>query len=91
ILTESADVEKSINDLVSIRTYNSGQDCLGPDVIYVPEHLKDPFVSMLKQRLEVLKFGSNKDGAMDYGPIHYLSAIDVVAVHLNQFSNYIYS
>ncbi|RRN69536.1 aldehyde dehydrogenase [Peribacillus simplex] len=90
ILEEHADIAKSVRDVITIRTFNSGQDCMGPDVIYVPAVLQRNFLSLLESGLKELKFGGNQDPSAEYGPIHYSSAVDIVASHLNQFHEFIH-
>ncbi|ENB9404751.1 MULTISPECIES: aldehyde dehydrogenase family protein [Bacillus] len=89
IITESADLEKAARDLVDVRMFNTGQDCMGPDVVYVSEQIKPLFIQLLKRELSNLKFGDNSDERADYGSIHYTSTLESIARYLNQNSNYI--
>lgn len=89
IVTESAELEKAVQDLIGARMFNTGQDCMGPDVIYVPEPKKHMFIKLLREKLNNLKCGENFDKAADYGRIHYTSTLETVAQYLNQNSQYI--
>lgn len=90
IISENANLEKAIDDLITIRLYNSGQDCLGPDVIYVPNNIKENLLNMLMEKLSQLKFGEMQNPSSDYGPIFYQSALDSVSTYLNKYNDYIY-
>lgn len=59
---------------------------MGPDVIYVPETIKDSFLSLLTEKLDALKYGSNVDKDAAYGPIHYTGTLEMVGQHLTQYS-----
>jgi aldehyde dehydrogenase (NAD+) len=89
ILTESAYIEKSAVDLISARMFNSGQDCMGPDAIYVPSTISGAFIEHLIEEIKQLKFGHNLDQTADYGKIHYTSTLESVGQYLNQSSDYI--
>ncbi|MGG2017607.1 aldehyde dehydrogenase family protein [Bacillus sp. S10(2024)] len=89
ILTDSADLKQAVRDLVDVRMFNTGQDCMGPDVVYVPERIKKVFIQLLKSKLSSLKFGDNSDKEADYGSIHYTSTLESIAQYLNQNSHYI--
>ncbi|MGQ7276526.1 aldehyde dehydrogenase family protein [Brevibacillus thermoruber] len=86
IISETADLEKAVHDLIQARLYNTGQDCMGPDVVYVSETMKDSFLSLLTAKLDALKYGSNADKDSAYGPIHYTGTLEMVGQHLTQYS-----
>ena len=62
-----------------MRCFNSGQDCVAPDVIFVPEQLKDRFHARLAEELGHLKVGNTRDPNVNIGPIikdTYVSGIE---------------
>lgn len=85
VITESADIEKAVNDLISIRLYNSGQDCMGPDLIYIPETKINTFLELLTEKVKELTVGERTNPEADYGPIYYTSTLENVAAYLNKF------
>ncbi|MBV6682542.1 aldehyde dehydrogenase family protein [Bacillus sp. JRC01] len=89
ILTESAYIEHSAEDLIAARMFNSGQDCMGPDAIYVHRSISDAFIHELLAKVKQLKYGSNLDLTADYGKIHYTSTLESVGQYLNQHSAFI--
>jgi len=90
IITEEANLNKAVDDLITVRTFNSGQDCMGPDVVYIPDTRKEEFLSLLESRLADMRYGENQNQSAEYGPIYYGSAVNLVSSHLNEFNKYIY-
>lgn len=80
VVTATADVDAAVDGACRIRLFNSGQDCLGPDIIYVHEAVADRVVTKLVERLLRLRFGPNSDETADYGPLAFDNAFaDAVA------------
>ncbi|MFF5566846.1 aldehyde dehydrogenase family protein [Streptomyces sp. NPDC012623] len=75
VIAPDADLTRAAHDVTTIRLYNSGQDCFGPDVVFAPKGRTEEFVGLLSARLASLRFGQNSDPAVDYGPIVYDSAL----------------
>ncbi|MFJ2788447.1 MULTISPECIES: aldehyde dehydrogenase family protein [unclassified Streptomyces] len=75
VLAPDADLTRAVHDVMRIRLYNSGQDCFGPDVVFVPKGRTKEFVDLLSAELASLRFGQNGDPVADYGPIYYDSAL----------------
>ncbi|NEU98326.1 aldehyde dehydrogenase family protein [Bradyrhizobium uaiense] len=82
IVGPSADLDKAVRDLIQVRLFNSGQDCMGPDAIFVPESHGEAFLSKLQAELGKLTFGSRKHPDADYGPLFYGSAVDEISKYL---------
>ncbi|WP_223279523.1 aldehyde dehydrogenase family protein [Streptomyces sp. SDr-06] len=75
VIAPDADLARAVRDVTTIRLYNSGQDCFGPDVVYAPQGRTDEFIDLLSAELASLRFGQNRDPGADYGPIFYDSAL----------------
>ncbi len=75
VIAPDADLKRAVHDLTTIRLYNSGQDCFGPDVVFAPQGRTEEFLDLLTAELAALRFGQNSDPAADYGPISYESAL----------------
>ncbi|MBV9313578.1 MAG: aldehyde dehydrogenase family protein [Pseudonocardia sp.] len=82
VVGPGADLERTVADLVEIRMLNSGQDCFGPDVIFVHQSVSEEFLALLTQRLDGLRFGGNTDPNADYGPMHYAQAFGFALEYL---------
>ncbi|WP_255316272.1 aldehyde dehydrogenase family protein [Streptomyces morookaense] len=75
VIAPDADLAHAVHDVTRIRLHNSGQDCFGPDVVFAPQGRTEEFIGLLSAELASLRFGDNSDPAVDYGPIHYDSAL----------------
>nr|MDT0660473.1 aldehyde dehydrogenase family protein [Micromonospora sp. DSM 115978] len=84
IVTDAADLDRALTDTIDIRLLNSGQDCLGPDAIFVHAAVLDGFVDRLVDRLGRLRCGPYTMPAADYGPICYDSALEGAALFLHR-------
>ncbi|MDG4830824.1 aldehyde dehydrogenase family protein [Solwaraspora sp. WMMD1047] len=89
IVTDVADLDRALADIIEIRLLNSGQDCLGPDAIFVHEAVLDRFVDRLVDRLGRLRCGPYTMPTADYGPICYDSALEGAALFLHRHRNWI--
>ncbi|MEU3375085.1 aldehyde dehydrogenase family protein [Streptomyces sp. NPDC006660] len=75
VIAPDADLAHAAQDVTTIRLYNSGQDCFGPDVVFAPKGRTEEFLHLLSAELASLRFGPNDDPGVDYGPICYDSAL----------------
>lgn len=75
VIAPDADLAHAARDVTTIRLYNSGQDCFGPDVVFAPKGRTEEFLRLLSAELDSLRFGPNDDPDADYGPICYESAL----------------
>ncbi len=75
VIAPDADLAHAAQDVTTIRLYNSGQDCFGPDVVFAPKGRSEEFLRLLSAELASLRFGPNDDPDVDYGPICYDSAL----------------
>lgn len=69
VVTESADLKLAAKKTLEMRTFNSGQDCAGSDVILVQRSIAKKFVSLLKTHLQDIKTGDYSDRENLIGPI----------------------
>ncbi|WP_051792419.1 aldehyde dehydrogenase family protein [Amycolatopsis jejuensis] len=89
VVGPGADVDLAARDAVDIRLLNSGQDCFGPDVIFVHESLSEQFHALLAKRIDELKFGPNDDPDADYGPMYYEQAFGYALEYLHNNATHI--
>lgn len=89
IIAPGADVDLAVADTVEIRLLNSGQDCFGPDAIFVHESLADRFFTLLNKQLDELLFGDNTDPRADYGPMYYEQAFGFALEYLRRNAEHI--
>ncbi|NHB89317.1 aldehyde dehydrogenase family protein [Photorhabdus tasmaniensis] len=67
-------IEKVTTDIITARTFNSGQDCIGPDIIFVNERYKDEFRDNLVAKIRDLKIGRRDEKDTDICDYYYDSA-----------------
>lgn len=84
VIGRSADIDRSADDVVSIRMINNGQDCFGPDVVLVHDDVADEFVAAVRSRLTRLRYGPYVDPSADYGPLLYDAALGTAVSHLHR-------
>ncbi len=79
VVTPSADMEKAADDVIRARLFNSGQDCMCPDVIFVDEQKADKFQQLVLEKIAQLRFGPRTDPFADVSPIFYTGVASSVA------------
>lgn len=91
IVGPDADLRSAIPALIDVRMINSGQDCFGPDRIFVHESIADVFVPALCHYVGKLRHGDNRDVTSDYGSMYYLEAFADSFDYLRRNSEHIVS
>jgi acyl-CoA reductase-like NAD-dependent aldehyde dehydrogenase len=88
VVGPEADVDAVADDLVAARLYNSGQDCLCPDVTFVHASVADQLVENLCAATVGLTLGDRRDPATRIAPLVYEDAVrqaaDFIAGHRDQ-------
>ena len=93
VVFEDADVKEAAEKSCVMRTYNSGQDCAGPDVFFVCSKIADEFCNELKKRLAECTCGEyNVKDFLDIGPIQKDGYVNVISIFLqNQKKNIVHN
>ncbi len=91
IVGEHADIDTAVRDVVAVRLFNTGQDCMGPDAIFVHQAVADRFLRALSEQLKKLVFGSSNDPRADYCPIFYRSTLDLLSKYFMSNAQFITS
>ncbi|MCO1576024.1 aldehyde dehydrogenase family protein [Crossiella sp. SN42] len=89
IVGPDADVDLAVADAVDIRLINSGQDCFGPDVMFVHSSVRERFLDLLGKRIDELVYGSYSDPRADYGSMYYDQAFGFALEYLHRNSAHI--
>ncbi|MDQ1111039.1 aldehyde dehydrogenase (NAD+) [Microbacterium testaceum] len=84
VVTATADLERAARGIVDIRLLNSGQDCLGPDAIWVERDAADGLLAALDRRLDEVRYGAYDDPRSDYGDICYPGIVRDIADYLDR-------
>jgi acyl-coenzyme A synthetase/AMP-(fatty) acid ligase/acyl-CoA reductase-like NAD-dependent aldehyde dehydrogenase len=76
VVGPDADLHQAVDGVIAVRMLNSGQDCFGPDVLFVDAAVSARFCNLLVRKLEALRYGPLTDPAADYGPMFYQDAFE---------------
>ncbi|MFB6365306.1 aldehyde dehydrogenase family protein [Paenibacillus elgii] len=89
IIGPDADLPLAAEDVIRMRLFNSGQDCLGPDIILVHHNIAESFKSLLLDKVQALTFGANDDPNANYSPIFYKDTLTAMSEYFNNNDKYI--
>ncbi len=59
IVTSSADIELAVKKTIYVKSFNSGQDCAGPDAVLVHSSIRKEFVKRLEEGVSTIRVSSN--------------------------------
>lgn len=90
VIGPDADIEHAVEELISIRCLNSGQDCLAPDIVWIHESIRDELLRVLRSRLDELTCGDPSDISRHrYGSLCYEEALGATTAFLLKHRNQI--
>lgn len=84
IVHSDADIDSAAKGAISDRIYNSGQDCICPDIFLIHKSSLNSFLKKLTESLNKLSFGKNTDVHTDFGRILNKEVITQVNVFFNK-------
>ncbi|XGA08819.1 MAG: aldehyde dehydrogenase family protein [Wolbachia endosymbiont of Xenopsylla cheopis] len=70
VVTEDADINKAVKDSIFVKFFNSGQDCAGPDSIFIHKKIANEFIGKFKNECSKLIVGKFSNKNTFIGPIH---------------------
>lgn len=76
IVSEHADLERSVNIAVGAKFQGSGQDCCAANRIFVHESLYPDFVTAYTEKVKQLKVSNGMEAACDLGPLIHEKAVE---------------
>ncbi|MFF4447256.1 aldehyde dehydrogenase family protein [Streptomyces sp. NPDC001502] len=76
IVGADAHLNRAVDGLIKVRMLNSGQDCFGPDVVFVHTSVSAQFCNLLTRRVEALRHGAPSDATADYSALFYDEAFE---------------
>lgn len=82
LVCEDADLHRAAGGAVWAGLSNCGQSCSGVERIYVHEIIYEPFMAILKEKVESLKVGYDRDLDVDLGVMTTKRQIEAVQRHL---------
>jgi acyl-CoA reductase-like NAD-dependent aldehyde dehydrogenase len=78
VVTESANLIKAADKIISTRFFNSGQDCLSTERVYIHENCFDELVDILTERFQSVVIGENVSPYTDIGPLSQKTIENVI-------------
>ena len=82
IVTQSADLDLAVGQLIAPKFRNAGQTCMCPNRVFVHESVKEEFVRRLVEAVKKLKVGNGLEEGVQIGPLINQAAVDKVQRHL---------
>jgi len=82
IVCADADLERAAGGAVWAGLSNAGQSCGGVERIYVDEQVYEPFMALLKQKVEALRGGLDSAHETDLGAMTTQRQIETVKQHI---------
>jgi len=69
VVSDNADIEKSVIETINARLYNSGQDCMAPAAVFLHKNIQEAFLEKLLGRLSSVRVGDNKNSSTVVGSL----------------------
>lgn len=83
LVCEDADVVRAANGAVWAGFSNAGQSCGGVERVYVHRDIYDPFLKVLKERVEALRVGYDQNFDVDMGAMTTSRQQEIVRRHMD--------
>jgi succinate-semialdehyde dehydrogenase/glutarate-semialdehyde dehydrogenase len=78
LVCEDANLERAVNGAIWAGLQNSGQSCGGVERVYVHRDIYEPFLARLKEKVDGLRQGPDKDYNVDIGAMCTSKQRDIV-------------
>jgi succinate-semialdehyde dehydrogenase/glutarate-semialdehyde dehydrogenase len=78
LVCEDANLERAVNGAIWAGLQNSGQSCGGVERIYVHRNVYESFLTRLKEKVDALRQGPDKDYNVDIGAMCTTKQLEVV-------------
>jgi len=82
IVCEDADLERAAGGAVWAGLSNAGQSCGGVERVYVDEKVYEPFLAILKEKVEALRIGLDTNHSTEIGAMTTQRQIETVNRHI---------
>ncbi|SCY05971.1 aldehyde dehydrogenase family protein [Desulfoluna spongiiphila] len=83
LVCEDADLHRAVNGAVWAGLQNAGQSCGGVERIYVHAAVYEPFMKILKTKVEKLRVGYDRNHTTDVGAIATSRQLETVKRHVD--------
>lgn len=86
VIGPEADLDRAAHDVMRARLYNSGQDCLCPDVLFVADVVCQPFLDALRRRLASVRLAADRaEPGVEVAPIVYDDVTPRIATYFRRW------
>lgn len=82
LVCDDADLHRAVNGAVWAGLQNAGQSCGGVERVYVHASIYEPFMKLLKKKVESLRVGYDRDHTIDIGAIATGRQFETVKRHV---------
>ena len=82
IVFEDADLDETVEHLISSKMRNAGQTCVSANRIFLHEKIEKEFSERLIARMEIMKVGDGLEPGVEVGPLIEPAAVDKVERHV---------
>lgn len=89
VIGPQALLDRAAQDVTTIRTLNSGQDCLGPDLVLVHTSVEKRFLDILEERVTTLQYGPMSSPVTDYSNLVYPNTAELCLEQFQVHSEHI--
>ncbi len=89
IVFSDADTDLAAKKIVEMRTFNSGQDCAGTDVIFLHKDVADEVTDKIRMLLDEINVGQYGDPKTQIGPILKKEYVESLSRFLEDMKPYI--
>jgi len=83
IITDSANLAMAVEKTIKTRVFNSGQDCAGPDIIFVHKNILSKFKDKLLIELDKIEIGDYRSRAVRIGRILKINSLSAIKDFFN--------
>jgi len=84
IVCGDANLERAANGAIWAGLSNAGQSCAGVERLYVHTSVYEPFMAILKRKVETLRVGRDTDFNVDMGAVCTDRQLDTIRRHLEE-------
>jgi len=82
IVCEDADIDRAVGGALWAGLSNAGQSCGGVERIYIHEKIYQPFMKLLKEKVEAIRIGYDADFEVEIGAMTTQKQMNTVKLHI---------
>lgn len=87
VIGKDCDIDLAVKKTIEVKTFNNGQDCAGPDAIFVDESISGIFIERLLVTLGEIRVGDYGDHQNIIGKVTDDESLPAIAKFLSRFKD----